>query len=94
MTLKIFKLKDKDDKIFNPKFECLSVFKDFHFVFNKEKDLPFWISSLSLKETDVIELFAGDTKGRVIVYHFIDDNYFKYKGEIQKGKSLSLFKKI
>jgi WD40 repeat protein len=89
MTLKIFKLKDKDDKIFNPKFECLSVFKDFHFVFNKEKDLPFWISSLSLKETDVIELFAGDTKGRVLIYHYIDDNYFKYRGEKSFNKEYS-----
>ena len=81
MTMKIFKMKDKFDKILNPRFECISVIRDFHIFLNKDKDLPFWISTLSLKETDVIELFAGDTKGRVIVYHFIDDNYFKYKGE-------------
>ena len=74
-------MKDKFDKILNPRFECISVIRDFHIFLNKDKDLPFWISTLSLKETDVIELFAGDTKGRVIVYHFIDDNYFKYKGE-------------
>lgn len=85
MTLKVMRMKDKFDKILNPRFECISVIKDFHIQLNKDKDLPYWISTLSLKETDVIELYAGDTKGRVLFYHYIDDNYLKYKGKDYEG---------
>jgi hypothetical protein len=81
MCIKIFKMKDKFDKILNPRFECINVIKDFHISLNKDKDLPYWISTLSLKETDVIELFAGDSKGRIIFYDFIDENYLKYKDD-------------
>lgn len=81
MTMKVFRMKDKFDKILNPRFECIAVIKDFHIQLNKDKDLPFWISTLSLKETDVIELYAGDTKGRILFYHYVDDNYIKYKGK-------------
>ena len=88
MSMKIFKMKDKFDKILNPRFECISTIKDFHIKLNKDKDLPYWISTLSIKETDIIELYAGDTKGRVLFYHYIDDNYLKYKGT--SGKSIEL----
>ena len=80
MSMKIFRMKDKFDKILNPRFECISVFRDFHIKLNKDRDLPYWISTISVKETDIIELYAGDTKGRVLFYHYIDDNYLKYKG--------------
>ena len=80
MSMKIFRMKDKFDKILNPRFECISTIRDFHIKLNKDRDLPYWISSLSLKETDIIELYAGDTKGRILFYHYIDDNYLKYKG--------------
>ena len=88
MTMKIFRMKDKFDKILNPRFECISTIRDFHIKLNKDKDLPYWISTLSLKETDIIELYAGDTKGRVLFYHYIDDNYLKYKGT--SGHALEL----
>jgi len=86
MCIKIFKMKEKFDKILNPRFECISVIRDFHINLNKDKDFPYWISTLSLKETDVIELFAGDSKGRIIFYDYIDENYLKYKGEGKKNK--------
>ena len=88
MSMKIFRMKDKFDKILNPRFECISIIRDFHIKLNKDRDLPYWISTLSLKETDIIELYAGDTKGRVLFYHYIDDNYLKYKGT--SGKALEL----
>lgn len=81
MTMKVFRMKDNFDKILNPVFECISVIKDFNIQLNKDKDLPFWISTLSLKETDVTEVYAGDTKGRILLYHYIDDNYIKYRGD-------------
>ena len=81
MSMKIFRMKEKFDKILNPRFECISTIRDFHIKLNKDKDLPYWISTLSLKETDIIELYAGDTKGRVLFYHYIDENYLKYKGD-------------
>ena len=86
--MKIFRMKDKFDKILNPRFECISIVRDFHIKLNKDRDLPYWISTLSLKETDIIELYAGDTKGRVLFYHYIDDNYLKYKGT--SGNALEL----
>ena len=88
MSMKIFRMKDKFDKILNPRFECISIIRDFHIKLNKDRDLPYWISTLSLKETDIIELYAGDTKGRVLFYHYIDDNYLKYKGT--SGHALEL----
>ena len=88
MSMKIFRMKDKFDKILNPRFECISIIKDFHIKLNKDRDLPYWISTLSLKETDIIELYAGDTKGRILFYHYIDDNYLKYKGS--SGHALEL----
>ena len=88
MSMKIFRMKDKFDKILNPRFECISVIRDFHIKLNKDRDLPYWISTLSLKETDIIELYAGDTKGRILFYHYIDDNYLKYKGT--SGHALEL----
>ena len=92
MTMKVFRMKDKFDKILNPRFECISVIKDFHIQLNKDKDLPYWISTLSLKETDVIELYAGDMKGRVLIYHYIDDNYIKYRGKEYEGSRASYVK--
>ena len=88
MSMKIFRMKDKFDKILNPRFECINTIRDFHIKLNKDKDLPYWISTISLKETDIIELYAGDTKGRVLFYHYIDDNYLKYKGT--SGHALEL----
>ena len=37
------------------------------------------ITSISLKESDITELFVGDNKGNIITYHFIDSNYLKYR---------------
>ena len=90
MCIKIFKMKDKFDKILNPRFECINVIKDFHISLNKDKDLPYWISTLSLKETDVIELFAGDSKGRIIFYDYIDENYLKYKDDNNNNNNKNL----
>ena len=49
MSMKIFRMIEKFDKILNPRFECISTIRDFRIKLNKDKDLPYWISTLSLK---------------------------------------------
>ena len=84
MTIKVWKLKENFDKILNPLFQCIATFKDFEVKKRKEDDQPFWINTLSLKETEYTELYAGDTKGRVLFYHFVDKTYLKTKENERK----------
>jgi WD40 repeat protein len=79
MTIKFWKMKDTFDKIMNPLFVCVATIRDFEVRKKKEEEKPFWINTLSLKETDVIELYVGDTKGRINIYHYVDNSYIKTK---------------
>lgn len=84
MTIKVWKIKDNFDKIMNPLFQCIATFKDFNSKKRKDDENPFWINTLSLKETDIIELYAGDTKGRVHFYNYVDQSYIKLKENEKK----------
>jgi len=77
MTIKVWLLKDNFDKILNPLFQCIAVFKDFDYKKKAKDENPFWITSLDMKETDILELYAGDTTGRIHVYHYVDSTYLK-----------------
>jgi hypothetical protein len=68
----MWRLNDNFDRIINPLFHCISVIRDFHRNKTKEEESPFWINTLSLKETDTIELYAGDTLGRLLYYEYYD----------------------
>ena len=57
----------------------LSSIIEFHEKINPNKDKRYLITSFSLKESDITELFVGDNKGNIIIYHFIDSNYLKYR---------------
>jgi WD40 repeat protein len=86
MTIRVWKMKDNFDKIINPLFQNILVIKDFDLKKKKQEEKPFWINTLSLKETDIVELYAGDTKGRMHFYHFIDTAYVKSKELELRGK--------
>ncbi len=74
-TIRLWKYDENFDKILNPLFHCINIFKDFPFRKLTEKlDNTYWISSLTLKETDKIELFAGDTRGYIHHYQYYDSN--------------------
>lgn len=51
----------------NPVFYHTQTIKDFnhHIV-----DDPFWISSITIKETTNVELYAGDTQGFIHVFEY------------------------
>ena len=87
MTIKILLMKEYVDKkkTVYPKFNVISVIRDFDIKLKPNKIKPqnskqFLITSLSLKESDINELYVSDNQGRVLTYHYIDDNYLKYKG--------------
>lgn len=72
MTIRMWKLDDNFDKIINPLFHCIATIKDFVKSKTKEEVSPFWINTLSLKETDAVELYAGDTSGKLHLYEYYD----------------------
>ena len=61
------------------KLSLVSVIDKFNVKINPNKDKQYLLTSLSLKESDIIELYVGDNKGRVMTYHYVDDNYLKYQ---------------
>lgn len=77
MTIKVWLLKDKFDKILNPLFQCIATFRDFDYKKKVKDENPFWVSCLDIKESDIVELYAGDTTGKVHVYHYVDSTYLK-----------------
>ena len=70
----------------------LSSIIEFHEKINPNKDKRYLISSISLKESDITELFVGDNKGNIITYHFIDSNYLKYQNSNSSTYSDKLIK--
>lgn len=88
-TIRIWKLDENFDKIKNPLFHCISVIKDFvHKKPIEKDDNPFWINTLSIKETDVIELYAGDTRGYVHLYEYYDPNMNKNTTERDNNRMI------
>ena len=68
------------------KLILISVIDKFNVKINPNKDKQYLITSLSLKESDITELYVSDNKGRIITYHYVDDNYLKYQSS---GKALN-----
>jgi WD40 repeat protein len=62
----------------------LSSIIEFNVKVNPNKDKQYLITTLSLKESDIDELFVGDNKGNIMIYHFIDNNYLKYQNSSEK----------
>lgn len=91
-TIKIWKTDDNLDVIKNPNYNCISTIKDYEEKLTKKQkmDYPYWISSLSIKENEIIELYAGDTKGNIHIYEFYDKNSAKLSGYEYKFKQNGL----
>ena len=68
------------------KLSLVSVIDKFNVKINPNKDKQYLITSLSLKESDICELYVADNKGRVMTYHYVDDNYLKYQNS---GKGIN-----
>jgi WD40 repeat protein len=80
-TLRIWKMDDNFDKIKNPYFVCLSVIRDFKSKSADKMETLFWINTLSIKESDSVELYAGDTNGNIHIYSLNESNYIKTQYE-------------
>lgn len=74
-TIKVWRLDENFDKVLNPLFHCINTIKDFpNRKLTEKLDNTYWISTISLKETDKIEIFAGDTRGYIHHFQFVDSN--------------------
>ena len=65
---------------------------EYHVKINPNKDKQYLITTLSLKDSDINELFVGDNKGNIMTYHFVDDNYLKYQNSSSTSDKLILSK--
>ena len=92
MSIKIWLLKDNFDKILNPLFQCIATFRDFDYKKKIKDENPFWIGCLGIKELDIVELYAGDTTGKVHVYHYVDSTYLKNQEKKKKGTITAMTK--
>lgn len=84
-TMKIWKLNDNFDIIINPFFECIQTFRKFGDF--PKIGIQYWITSLSLKDLDSINLYASDSEGNIHIYDYenynnIDKEYFSYNKSI------------
>ena len=68
----------------------LSSIIEYHVKINPNKDKQYLITTLSLKDSDITELFVGDNRGNVMIYHFVDDNYLKYQNSSSSSDKLIL----
>lgn len=78
-TIRIWRYDDNFDKILNPVLNCILVIRvniELNKDFEKKGqiDSTFWVNVLSVKESDKVELFAGDTEGKIHVYEDYDAN--------------------
>ena len=64
----------------------LSSIIEYNTKYNPNKDKQYLISSFTLKDSDINELFVGDNKGNIMTYHFVDDNYLKYQNSSASDK--------
>ena len=81
IKIKILQIENSIDNKKNhiTKLSLISVIDKFNVKINPNKDKQYLITSLSLKESDICELYVADNKGRVMTYHYVDDNYLKYQ---------------
>ena len=68
-----------DDKKNNRIRLSLSSIIEYNVKYNPNKDKQYLITTMSLKDSDITELFVGDNRGNIMTYHFVDDNYVKYQ---------------
>ena len=68
----------------------LSSIIEYNVKYNPNKDKQYLIPTISLKESDITELFVGDNKGNIMIYHFVDDNYLKYQNSPSSTDKLIL----
>ena len=64
----------------------LSSIIEYNVKYNPNKDKQYLISTFTLKDSDINELFVGDNKGYIMTYHFVDDNYLKYQNSSSSDK--------
>ena len=81
IQIKILQLENYIDSKKNhiTKLTLVSVIDKFNVKINPNKDKQYLITSLSVKESDITELYVADNKGRIMTYHYVDDNYLKYQ---------------
>ena len=81
IKIKILRLESIIDskKNHTTQLTLISVIDKFNVKINPNKDKQYLITSLSLKESDITELYVADNKGRIMTYHYVDDNYLKYQ---------------
>ena len=81
IKIKILQIENIIDSKKNHKtrLTLISVIDKFNVKINPNKDKQYLITSLSLKESDITELYVADNKGRIMTYHYVDDNYLKYQ---------------
>jgi WD40 repeat protein len=90
-TLRIWKMDDNFDKIKNPFFVCTSVVRDFKSRSAEKIETLFWVNTLSIKESDNIELYAGDTNGNIHIYTLNESK--GYETDFRYNSSTSTNKK-
>jgi WD40 repeat protein len=73
-TVRIWKMDDNFDKIKNPFFVCTSVIRDFKLKPAEKTESLYWVNTLSIKESDNIELYAGDTNGNIHIYSITEQH--------------------
>lgn len=88
IKIKILQIENIIDSKKNHKtrLTLISVIDKFNVKINPNKDKQYLITSLSLKESDITELYVADNKGRIMTYHYVDDNYLKYQNS---GKAIN-----
>ena len=88
IKIKILQIENIIDSKKNHKtrLTLISVIDKFNVKINPNKDKQYLITSLSLKESDITELYVADNKGRIMTYQYVDDNYLKYQNS---GKAIN-----
>ena len=82
-----------DDKKINKIRLTVSSIIEFNEKINPNKDKQYLLTTMSLKDSDITELFLGDNKGNILIYHFVDDNYLKYQSSSSTSSDKSDRKK-
>ena len=63
---------------------------EFNVKINPNKEKQYLLTTMSLKDSDITELYVGDNKGNILIYHFVDDNYLKYQSSSSSPDKLIL----
>ena len=91
ITIKVFSIEEylDDRKTIRTRLNLSSII-EYHIKYNPNKDKQYLITTYSLKDSDVTELFVGDNRGNIMIYHFIDENYLKYQNTTSSSSSNKL----